>query len=109
MGVFLYLYVMMNQSQILSLIGKLSETKSALEKYRELRQMFVDAGVKQWQLSKGENMTQQMYMKREEMIDLFLKINQKLRKYGIYDENNVNVNLYLKEFFGKIDEETPLE
>jgi hypothetical protein len=97
----------MEQSQFISLIGKLSETKAALQKYRELRQMFVDAGVKQSQLSKGENMTQEMYKKRDEVLDLFIQMNGKLKKYGIYDENIVN--LYLKEFFGKIDEETPLK
>ena len=100
---------MMNQSQIFKLLEKFSETEKALQLYVELRQMFVDAGVKQWQLSKGIDMTQQMYMKREEIIQLMLKIHEKFRKYGIYDDNNANINLYFKKSFGKIDKETPLE
>lgn len=85
------------------------DLKEVADLYRNMRESFQKAGIKQSQLEKGVNIPHDIYMERELTIYALKKMKSKLRKYGLIEGGGFEFDDYISDIFSKIDEETPLE
>lgn len=103
----LYLYTM-NPTLIRFLQLKKSDVNYILREYIRLRKMFIDSGIKDRQLEKGEGMTHNMYMQREYVIYSLKKLKSDARKFGLIEGGGFEIDNYFTELLGRIDKKTPL-
>ena len=73
-----------------------------------MRKMFIDNGVKDRQLQKGEGMTREMYTQREEIIYDLQKLKSEARRFGLIENQGTEFDDYFSELLGRIDEKIPL-
>ena len=103
----LYLYTMRPQlKRFLTL--KNSDVNYILREYIRLRKMFIENGIKDRQLERGEGMTHNMYMQRELIIYAIKKIKSDARKFGLIEDGGFEIDDYFTKLLGRIDEKTPL-
>ena len=70
--------------------------------------MFIDYGIKDRQLQKGEGMTRDMYDQRENIIYDLKKLKSDARKFGLIEGGGFEIDDYFTELLGRIDKKTPL-
>ena len=78
--------------------------------YILMRKMFIDNGVKDSQLQKGEGMTRKMYVQRERVIYNLKKLKSDARKFGLldYEDSDSDFNDYFSNLLYRVDIKTPL-
>lgn len=78
--------------------------------YIIMRKMFIDNGVKDSQLQKGEGMTRGMYVQRERVIYDLKKLKSDARKFGLldYEDSDSDFNDYFSNLLYRVDLKTPL-
>lgn len=103
----LYLYTMKPQLKRFLTLKK-SDLKNVIREYIRMRKIFIDNGIKDRQLERGEGMTHTMYMQREFIIYMLKKLKSDARKFGLIEGGGFEIDDYFSELFGKIDEKTPL-
>lgn len=79
-----------------------------IREYIRMRKMFIDNGIKDRQLERGEGMTHTMYMQRELIIYALKKLKSDARKFGLIEGGGFEIDDYFTDLFSKIDEKTPL-
>ena len=79
-----------------------------LRGYIKMRKMFIDYGIKDRQLQKGEGMTRDMYDQRENIIYDLKKLKSDARKFGLIEGGGFEIDDYFTELLGRIDKKTPL-
>ena len=79
-----------------------------LRGYIKMRKMFIDYGIKDRQLQKGEGMTRDMYDQRENIIYDLKKLKSDARKFGLIEGGGFEIDNYFTELLGRIDKKTPL-
>lgn len=103
----LYLYTMTPQlERFLDL--KKPDLINILRGYIKMRKMFIDHGVKDRQLQKGEGMTREMYIQRENIIYDLKKLKSDARKFGLIDNEGNEFDNYFTGILSRIDKKTPL-
>ena len=70
--------------------------------------MFIDYGIKDRQLQRGEGMTRDMYDQRENIIYDLKKLKSDARKFGLIEGGGFEIDDYFTELLGRIDKKTPL-
>ena len=70
--------------------------------------MFIDYGVTDRQLQRGEGMTRDMYDQRENIIYDLKKLKSDARKFGLIEGGGFEIDDYFTELLGRIDKKTPL-
>ena len=73
-----------------------------------MRKMFIDYGIKDRQLQRGEGMTRDMYDQRENIIYDLKKLKSDARKFGLIEGGGFEIDDYFTELLGRIDKKTPL-
>ena len=79
-----------------------------LRGYIKMRKMFIDYGVTDRQLQRGEGMTRDMYDQRENIIYDLKKLKSDARKFGLIEGGGFEIDNYFTELLGRIDKKTPL-
>ena len=79
-----------------------------LRGYIKMRKMFIDYGIKDRQLQRGEGMTRDMYDQRENIIYDLKKLKSDARKFGLIEGGGFEIDDYFTELLGRIDKKTPL-
>ena len=79
-----------------------------LRGYIKMRKMFIDYGIKDRQLQRGEGMTRDMYDQRENIIYDLKKLKSDARKFGLIEGGGFEIDNYFTELLGRIDKKTPL-
>jgi len=87
---------------------KKSNSMNIIREYIRMRKMFIDNGIKDRQLERGEGMTHTMYMQRELIIYALKKLKSDARKFGLIEGGGFEIDDYFTDLFSKIDEKTPL-
>ena len=87
---------------------KNSDVNYILREYIRMRKMFIENGIKDRQLERGEGMTHNMYMQRELIIYAIKKIKSDARKFGLTEGGGFDIDNYFTELFSRIDKKTPL-
>ena len=87
---------------------KKSDLLNILRGYIKMRKMFIDYGVTDRQLQKGEGMTRDMYDQRENIIYDLKKLKSDARKFGLIEGGGFEIDDYFTELLGRIDKKTPL-
>jgi hypothetical protein len=89
---------------------KKNDMKDIVRGYIIMRKMFIDNGVKDRQLEKGEGMTREMYMQRERVIYDLKKLKSDARKFGLldYEGSSSDFDDYFSKLLYRIDKKTPL-
>jgi hypothetical protein len=87
---------------------KKSDVNYILREYIRLRKMFIDSGIKDRQLEKGEGMTHNMYMQREYVIYSLKKLKSDARRFGVIEGDNFEIDDYFSDLFLRVDKKTPL-
>ena len=103
----MYLYTMTPQL-IRFLKLKKSDLLHILRGYIKMRKMFIDYGIKDRQLQRGEGMTRDMYDQRENIIYDLKKLKSDARKFGLIEGGGFEIDDYFTELLGRIDKKTPL-
>ena len=79
-----------------------------IREYIRLRKMFIDNGINDHQLKRGEGMTHTMYMQRELIIYAIQKLKSESRRFGLIEGQGTEFDDYFSELLGRIDDKTPL-
>ena len=79
-----------------------------LRGYIKMRKMFIEYGIKDRQLQRGEGMTRDMYDQRENIIYDLKKLKSDARKFGLIEGGGFEIDDYFTELLGRIDKKTPL-
>lgn len=87
---------------------KNSDLLNILRGYIKMRKMFIDYGVTDSQLQRGEGMTRNMYDLRENIIYDLKKIKMDARRFGVIEGNNFEIDDYFSDLFLRVDKKTPL-
>ena len=87
---------------------KKSDLLNILRGYIKMRKMFIDYGVTDRQLQRGEGMTRDMYDQRENIIYDLKKLKSDARKFGLIEGGGFEIDDYFTELLGRIDKKTPL-
>lgn len=103
----LYLYTMTPHLKRFIELKK-SDVLNILRGYIILRKMFIEHGVKDRQLQKGEGMTREMYIKREEIIYDLQKLKSEARRFGLIENQGNEFDDYFSELLSRIDDKTHL-
>ena len=103
----MYLYTMTPQL-IRFLKLKKSDLLHILRGYIKMRKMFIEYGIKDRQLQRGEGMTRDMYDQRENIIYDLKKLKSDARKFGLIEGGGFEIDDYFTELLGRIDKKTPL-
>ena len=84
------------------------EVKKIVREYMRMRKMFIDNGVKDHQLERGEGMTHTMYMQREFIIYMLKKLKSDARKFGLIQDQGFEIDDYFSDLLLRVDKKTPL-
>ena len=84
------------------------EVKKIVSDYIRMRKMFIDHGVKDSQLEKGEGMTSNMYVQREVIIYKLKKFKSEARKFGLIGNDSFEIDDYFSDLFDRVNIKTPL-
>lgn len=106
-GGLLYLYTMTPHLKRFIELKK-SDVLNIVRGYVLMRKMFIDNGVKDRQLLKGEGMTREMYIQREKIIYDLQKLKSEARRFGLIENQGTEFDDYFSELLGRIDDKTPL-
>jgi len=87
---------------------KKSDLLHILRGYIKMRKMFIEYGIKDRQLQRGEGMTRDMYDQRENIIYDLKKLKSDARKFGLIEGGGFEIDDYFTELLGRIDKKTPL-
>lgn len=87
---------------------KKSDLLNILRGYIKMRKMFIDHGVKDRQLQRGEGMTRDMYDQRENIIYDLKKLKSDARRFGVIEGDNFEIDDYFSDLFLRVDKKTPL-
>ena len=89
---------------------KKNDIKEIIRGYIIMRKMFIDNGVKDRQLEKGEGMTREMYMQRERVIYDLKKLKSDARRFGLldYEGSSSDFDDYFSNLLYRVDLKTPL-
>jgi hypothetical protein len=89
---------------------KKNDVMDVVRGYIIMRKMFIDNGVKDRQLQKGEGMTREMYVQRERVIYDLKKLKSDARKFGLldYEGSDSDFDDYFSNLLYRVDLKTPL-
>jgi hypothetical protein len=89
---------------------KKNDLMDVVRGYILMRKMFIDHGVKDRQLQKGEGMTPSMYLQRERVIYDLKKLKSDARRFGLmdYEDSNSDFDDYFSNLLYRVDLKTPL-
>lgn len=87
---------------------KQDDVRKIVREYIRMRKMFIDNGVKDHQLERGEGMTHRMFTQREEIIYMLKKLKSDARKFGLIQDQGFEIDDYFSDLFLKVDKKTPL-
>jgi hypothetical protein len=78
--------------------------------YIIMRKMFIDNGIKDRQLEKGEGITREIYMQRERVIYDLKKLKSDTRRFGLldYEGSSSDFDDYFSNLLYRVDLKTPL-
>ena len=80
---------------------KKSDLLHILRGYIKMRKMFIDYGIKDRQLQRGEGMTRDMYDQRENIIYDLKKLKSDARKFGLIEGGGFEIDDYFTELLGQ--------
>jgi hypothetical protein len=98
----------MNPTLVRFLKLKKSDVLNIVREYIRMRKMFIDHGIIDRQLQRGERMTRDMYIQRENIIYDLKKLKSDARKFGLIENSGFEIDDYFTELLGRIDKKTPL-
>jgi hypothetical protein len=89
---------------------KKNDIMDVVRGYIIMRKMFVDHGINDRQLQRGEGMTREMYMQRERVIYDLKKLKSDARKFGLmdYEGSSSDFDDYFSNLLYRVDLKTPL-
>lgn len=87
---------------------KQDDVRKIVREYIRMRKMFIDNGVKDHQLKRGEGMTHTMHMQREFIIYMLKKLKSDARKFGLIQDQGFEIDDYFSDLLLRVDKKTPL-
>jgi hypothetical protein len=89
---------------------KKNDIMDVVRGYIIMRKMFIDNGVNDRQLERGEGMTREMYMQRERVIYDLKKLKSDARRFGLldYEGSSSDFDDYFSNLLYRVDLKTPL-
>ena len=86
-----------------------NEYEQLLSTYYNLRKMFQNSNIENWQLEKGQGLDKFMYLERDLFIKRLSNITNTLEKYGLLGDDRQDFINYIQDKLRIIDNETPLK
>ncbi len=86
-----------------------NDYEQLLSTYYNLRKMFQNSNIENWQLEKGQGLDKFMYLERDLFVKRLSNITNILEKYGLLGDDKQDFINYIQDKLRIIDNETPLK
>ena len=86
-----------------------NDYEQLISTYYNLRKMFQNSNIENWQLEKGQGLDKFMYLERDLFIKRLSNITNTLEKYGLLGDDRQDFINYILNKLRIIDNETPLK